>query len=259
MAYLGNSRYYYNPQFSKPFNLVFTNEDIIKQIINYTKPIRKILKGFEKLKDEPDKIIHICLKFYKMDNEKFSYILHKLKRYIDRSICNFNTRQKDIVFHTPHDLTIINKDHKYYEEDDEDTHIYPQDEIILWIKDWFKYLSLTHTYDYMKNLLNGEEDLCGSGIFNGVFEHYGDDTFMYCIECEEYVINSSYGRTDYQYIQDYKCEYAMCDECVWREMAKTDILNKMVKRKLNKFNKKKIKNNKNTIKDWNMNKLKLDY
>ena len=228
------------------FNLVFTNEDIIKQIINYTKTPREIIKIYKKADDEADKIIHICLKFYKMNDEQFSYILHVLKDKIDRDIANHNVRKGEIEYNITEEPPIQNVgngnecfldnllcegDPSYY------INIYKQKDIITWIKKNLHYLMVCSPYKFphytpldrqLKNLFDGEPN------------HYSTEIWKFCIVCKEFVRDYYNEGEEYR---TYRCRYVLCKECFWDEVNKKKIIDKIENREINKYNKLKIKKN----------------
>ena len=171
-----------------------------------------------------------------MDDEAFSFILHNLKYDIDRCIANYNTRKGEIIYNLPEEPPIKERGgDKYNDDPDYFVNIYNQKDIITWIKKNLHYLmicSRSDNYSYVpldRQLKN---------LFDGDFTHYSTDRFKFCIGCKEFVRDYVTEGCEYK---TYRCSYVICEECFWNEVNKKKIIDKMMDRETNKYNKLKIK------------------
>jgi len=212
------------------FNLVFTDHDIISQIINKTKPYRKIYKLFDEVEDEPNRIIHICDKFYKMkgDRMEFSMLLHRLKILIDGIIDDFNFGEigkGNMSFPITDEPSYILDDEKGNE--DILNHKYKSKDIIKWIKENFKYLVLK--FNDPKNIPNiwGTVDKMSiveavSDYLNSkeLFEGFNHCEFTYfCPQCDNWIFGDGDGAKCLCYYT-YHCHYGICNNCIDVEIDK---------------------------------------
>ena len=204
------------------FNLVFTNEDIIKQIIKYTKKPRQYYIRYKLLDEDADQLIHIALKFYKMDENEYSHLYEKVFDYVESSIVNRNVRFGKIINEIPKPLK--EKGKNCYGGKYEIEHI------TNWIKQNYRYMDNKNLDDLRENYFDGEEKR---------FHEYA----VFCIKCKEYGENNH--KEDHKTIGRFECKWSICDECFFDECYKTNgIFDKMFNKEFNKFKKLKIKNNK---------------
>jgi hypothetical protein len=184
------------------FNLVFTDMDLLKQIIIYTKEPRQILKRRLELDKEAEQFIHICLKFYKMNEEEYSYIYNDLHTAIARSISNRNVRCGKLNETTnPIDWKLIkNKICNGY--------TFEKKHITKWIKEYYKYLDDERLEDI--------RHFDGRDLFN--------NNMSFCLECKEYKINTIYD--DITEIGKFDCSWYVCVDCMYKEMNKKKWISK---------------------------------
>ena len=197
------------------FNLVFTDMDLLKQIIIYTKEPRQILKRRQQLDKEAEQFIHICLKFYKMNEEEYSYIYNDLHTDIERSISNRNIKCGDLNDRIPNPI-----DFKFIKHQIDNGYTFEKKHITKWIKENYKYLD--------------DERLKRIRYFDGTHNYFSG---KFCMKCEEY--REYYLCNNFTEMGVFKCDWSICDDCIRNEIFKKNGLGtKLAIKEENKFNKK---------------------
>jgi len=206
--------HYNRPHISKPFNIVFTNEDLVKQIVNYTKEDRVILKRREELDLEAEHLIHVCLKFYEMDDMHYSYIYNDL---VDSVVIDNLRKYKDKTKLTDFCSNKINS--KYKKGSNCYGYIFEAKHITKWIREYYKDVD----EDVLENI----------NYFRGE-DFIDNDNSMFCIKCKKYA--DYYLCQDSTYIGVFNCEFAVCDYCISGELrGKNGLITKCVKTQRNKY------------------------
>jgi hypothetical protein len=192
------------------FNQVFTNIDLIKQIMNPIKKFRKeqnMLMRINKFDNEADKIIHICLKIYKMNVNTFTEFVVNLRDILVKKWWEGKYTLSEFDEINGFTETLLYGHYK-------------QKELIDWIKSYFKCFAR-----YFKCPI---EFINNSGIFKYTYEYSSEacKTFNradFCMSCKKYCNDEHNMNLEYS-IFGYKLDDAVvCCDCFEKELEKKKI------------------------------------